>query len=119
VEEINWESLTDAEVERVFRAIDESELEIRKSNRAVVCQLVEAGLRVFEITALQLSDIRLHREGAIRVFGGKSEPPREIPISGPLFAALRDHVSVHRCSLEKPAIIHQRLKTATSLLIYI
>jgi integrase len=92
-DELNWESLTDAEVERVFRAIDESEPEIRKRNRAVVCLLVEAGLRVSEITALQMSDIRLHRAGAIRVFGGKSEPPREIPISKPLFAALREHVA--------------------------
>jgi integrase len=92
-DEFNWESLTDTEVERVFRAVDGFELGIRKRNRALICLLVEAGLRVSEITALQLSDLQLHSAGVMRVFDRKSEPPREIPISVPLFAALRDHIA--------------------------
>src|SRR2546422_6733343 len=92
-DEFNWENLTEAEVERVFGAVDASELGVRKRDRALVCLVVEAGLRASEITALQLSDIQLHRAGVVRVFGGKSEPPREIQISAPLFAALRDHIA--------------------------
>src|SRR2546427_11040611 len=46
--EFNWESLTDAEVERVFRAVDRFELGVRKRNRALICLLVEAGLRASE-----------------------------------------------------------------------
>src|SRR3989441_262936 len=91
-DEFNWESLTDAEVERVFRAVDGFELGVRKRNRALICLLVEAGLRASEITALQVSDVQLHNAGVVRVFGGKSEPPREIQISARLFAALRDHI---------------------------
>ena len=92
-DEFNWESLTDAEVERVLRAVDGFELGVRKRNRALICLLVEAGLRASEIAALQLSDVALHSAGIVRVFGGKSEPPREIQISAPLFAALRDHIA--------------------------
>jgi len=92
-DEFNWESLTEAEVERVFRAVDASELAVRQRNRALVCVLVEGGLRASEITALQLSDIQLHRPGVVRVFGGKLEPPREIQISVPLLTALRDHIA--------------------------
>ena len=91
-DEFNWESLTDAEVERVLRAVDGFELGVRKRNRALICLLVEAGLRASEIAALQLSDVALHSAGIVRVFGGKSEPPREIQISARLFAALRDHI---------------------------
>ena len=39
-----------------------------------------------------MSDVQLHNAGVVRVFGGKSEPPREIQISARLFAALRDHI---------------------------
>jgi integrase len=89
-DEFNWESLTDAEVQRVFRAVDGFELGLRKRNRALICLLVEAGLRASEITALQVSDVQLHSAGVVRVFAGKSEPPREIQIAAPLVATLRD-----------------------------
>ena len=64
--EFNWESLTDAEVERVFRAVDRFELGVRKRNRALICLLVEAGLRASEITALEVSDVQLHSAGVVR-----------------------------------------------------
>jgi integrase/recombinase XerC len=95
-DEFNWESLIDAEVERVLRSIDGFEVGVRKRNRALVCLLVEGGLRASEITGLQVSDVQLHSAGVIRVFGGKSEPPREIQISAPLFSALRNYIASMR-----------------------
>jgi site-specific recombinase XerD len=94
-DELNWQSLTEAEVERLFRAVDESEIEVRKRNRALTYLLLEAGIRSAEIMALQPSDIQLHRPGLIRVFAGKSELPREIQITETLFPVLRDHIAAN------------------------
>src|SRR4051812_46729712 len=64
--------LTDAEVHALLRAAGASTHGLARRNYALVQLLVQAGLRIGEVSALRLSDIVLRdRTGSVRVRHGK------------------------------------------------
>ena len=87
--------LTDAEVHALLRAAGASTHGLARRNYALVQLLVQAGLRIGEVSALRLSDIVLRdRTGSVRVRHGKGLKDREVPLNTAVRRALRQYLEL-------------------------
>lgn len=66
-------------------------------DRAIVVLLLYTGLRLGELAALDLADTRLSaRKGVVVVRAGKGDSYREVPLNGPVRAALESWLELRR-----------------------
>ena len=88
--------LTDPEVHALLRAAGASSHGLAARNYAMVQLMLQAGLRVGEIAALQVGDAILgDRSGTVRVRHGKGLNARDVPLNAMARRALRQHLN--RC----------------------
>ncbi|MFQ6057539.1 MAG: tyrosine-type recombinase/integrase [Anaerolineae bacterium] len=111
-------TLSPTEVERLMEAVQEGRSSLISRDRAILQLLLRAGLRVGELVALRLSDVKLSSEGGILTVRGKVanarrtttqvigslEPPasvredgtepRQIPLDAATCQALRQYLSL-------------------------
>ncbi len=66
-------------------------------DRAIIVLLLYTGLRLGELAALDLADTRLSaRKGIVVVRAGKGDSYREVPLNGPVRAALESWLEIRR-----------------------
>ena len=76
------DSLTESETQALLRAAGLSSHGLGARNYAMVQLILQTGLRVGELAALQLSDVTVNaRSGSIRVAGGTGLRTREVPLN--------------------------------------
>ncbi len=86
-------ALTDGEVHALLRAAGASSHGLAARNYALVQLMLQAGLRVGEVAALQASDITMNdRSGSVRVRHGKGLKAREVPLNATARRALKQHL---------------------------
>jgi site-specific recombinase XerD len=102
--------LTDAEVHALLRAAGASTHGLARRNYALVQLLVQAGLRIGEVSALRLSDIVLRdRTGSVRVRHGKGLKDREVPLNTAVRRALRQYLELRPgASAQDPLFLSSR-----------
>lgn len=82
--------LTAVEVHGLLRAAGTSSHGHARRDYALVQLLVQTGLRVGEVSALRIADIKLReRTGSVRVRDGKGRKEREVPLNATARRALR------------------------------
>ena len=92
--------ITVEEVARLLDAIDPATT-LGRRDRAIFELLYGAGLRISELTGLDVDDVD-PQEGAVRVTG-KGGKQREVPIGGSAAAAVADYLTAARPELAAPA----------------
>lgn len=80
---------------QINKASSTFELKLAIRDRAVVALMAYAGLRVFEVCALDISDVVIsERKGTVTVRKGKGEKQRRIPLCNEARRALSEQVRV-------------------------
>lgn len=75
-------ALDPKEVHALLSAAGQSPHRLAKRNLAIVHLLLQTGLRIGELTQLQIQDITLYaRSGTVKVASGKGRKQREIPLN--------------------------------------
>jgi len=86
-------ALSEEEQRALLRAAEAS----KPRDRAIVVLLLYTGLRLGELAALDLADTRLSaRKGVVVVRAGKGDSYREVPLNGPVRAALESWLEIRR-----------------------
>ncbi len=86
-------ALSEEDQRDLLRAAEAS----KPRDRAIVVVLLYTGLRLGELAALDLADTRLSaRKGLVVVRTGKGDSYREVPLNGPVRAALESWLEVRR-----------------------
>jgi integrase/recombinase XerC len=97
--------LTDIEIHALLRAAGASSHGLAARNYAVVQLMLQAGLRVGEVAALEVADITMNdRSGSVRIRQGKGLKAREVPLNATARRALKQHLE-HRRALRKDAAL--------------
>ena len=85
--------LTDIEIHALLRAAGASSHGLAARNYAVVQLMLQAGLRVGEVAALEVADITVNdRSGSVRIRQGKGLKAREVPLNATARRALKQHL---------------------------
>ncbi|MFL5281134.1 MAG: tyrosine-type recombinase/integrase [Rhodopila sp.] len=88
--------LTDSEIHALLRAAGASSRGLAARNYAVVQLMLQAGLRVGEVAALEVADITMNdRSGSVRIRQGKGLKAREVPLNATARRALKQYLE-HR-----------------------
>jgi site-specific recombinase XerD len=83
-------ALSESETQALLRAAGQTRHGLAKRNYALVTLLLESGLRVSEVCALQLGDLNLRdRSGRVRVGEGQGCKQRDVPLNSNARRALR------------------------------
>jgi site-specific recombinase XerD len=81
--------LVEPEVHMLLRVAGQSRHGLAKRNYALVQLMIQAGLRVGEVAALSLADVRIReRSGIVRIRQGKGRKEREVPLNATARRAL-------------------------------
>ena len=85
--------LTDVEVHALLRAAGASSHGLAARNYAMTQLMLQAGLRVGEVAALQVADVSMSdRSGSVRIRHGKGLKAREVPLNATVRRALKQHL---------------------------
>jgi integrase/recombinase XerC len=85
--------LTDIEIHALLRAAGASSHGLAARNYAIAQLMLQAGLRVGEVAALQVADITTNdRSGRVRIRHGKGLKAREVPLNATVRRALKQHL---------------------------
>lgn len=85
--------LTDIEIHALLRAAGASSHGLAARNYAIAQLMLQAGLRVGEVAALQVADITTNdRSGSVRIRHGKGLKAREVPLNATVRRALKQHL---------------------------
>jgi site-specific recombinase XerD len=85
--------LTDVEVHALLRAAGASSHGLAARNYALVQLMLQAGLRVGEVAALQVADVTMNdRSGNVRIRHGKGLKARDVPLNATVRRALKQHL---------------------------
>lgn len=97
--------LTDIESHALLRAAGASSHGLAARNYALVQLMLQAGLRVGEVAALQVGDIAMNdRSGSVRIRQGKGPKAREVPLNATARRALKQYLE-HRQAPGKSAAL--------------
>lgn len=81
--------LVEPEVHRLLQAAGQSVHGLAKRNYALVQLMLQTGLRVGEVAALSIADVRIReRSGLVRIRQGKGRKEREVPLNATARRAL-------------------------------
>ena len=85
--------LLDGEVHALLRAAGASSHGLARRNYALVQLMIQTGLRVGEVAALQIADLTVHdRSGSVHVRHGKGLKDREVPLNATARRAVRQYL---------------------------
>jgi integrase/recombinase XerC len=91
--------LTDADAHALLRAAGASSHGLAARNYAIVQLMLQAGLRVGEVAALQVADIiTSDRSGSVRIRHGKGLKARDIPLNATVRRALKQFLEARHPS---------------------
>jgi integrase/recombinase XerC len=89
--------LTDLEAHALLRAAGASSHGLAVRNYAMVQLMLQAGLRVGEVAALQVADLSMNeRSGSVRIRHGKGLKAREVPLNASARRALKHYLEERR-----------------------
>ena len=102
--------LTDAEAHALLRAVGASSHGLAARNYTLVQLMLQAGLRVGEVAALQLGDVSLHeRSGVVRIRHGKGLRARDVPLNATARRALKHALDQrHALAVGDPLFVSSR-----------
>ena len=102
--------LTDAEAHALLRAAGASPHGLAARNYALGQLMLQAGLRVSEVAALQLADVGLHeRSGVVRIRHGKGLKAREVPLNATARRAVKQALDGrHMPATSEPLFLSRR-----------
>jgi integrase/recombinase XerC len=105
--------LSDIEVHALLRAAGASSHGLAARNYAMVQLMLQAGLRVGEVAALQVADIIMSdRSGSVRIRHGKGLKAREIPLNATARRALKHYLEDRQTSDKDAALFVSSRDTA-------
>ena len=105
--------LTDIEVHAILRAAGASSHGLAARNYAMVQLMLQAGLRIGEVAALQIADITMNdRSGIVRVRHGKGLKAREAPLNATARRALKQHLERRQASAKDAPLFISSRETA-------
>ena len=80
---------------RLLRAVEQEKNEFKQArDRAIILMMLGAGLRVEEVTNLELTDIAVNcRSGSVAVRQGKRDKYREIPLNKDVREAVKEYLA--------------------------
>jgi site-specific recombinase XerD len=105
--------LTDAEVHALLRAAGASSHGLATRNYALTQLMLQAGLRVGEVAALQVADLTMNdRSGSVRIRHGKGLKAREVPLNATARRALKQHLEGRQASGKDAALFVSSRETA-------
>ena len=91
--------MTDTEIHGLLRAAGGSSHGHAARNYALVQLMLQAGLRVGEVAALQVSDLAISdRSGSVRIRHGKGLKARDVPLNATARRALRQYLDTRQAS---------------------
>jgi integrase/recombinase XerC len=94
--------LTDGDVHALLRAAGASSHGLAARNYALVQLMLQAGLRVGEVTTLRIADITISdRSGSVRIRHGKGLKAREVPLNATARRALKPFLEGRPTSSKK------------------
>jgi integrase/recombinase XerC len=99
--------LADIEIHALLRAAGASSHGLAARNYALVQLMLQAGLRVGEVAALQIADISISdRSGSVRIRQGKGLKAREVPLNATARRAVKQHLKHRQASSKSAAGAH-------------
>ena len=105
--------LADVEVHAILRAAGASSHGLAARNYAPVQLMLQAGLRIGEVAALQIADITMNdRSGIVRVRHGKGLKAREAPLNATARRALKQHLERRQASAKDAPLFISSRETA-------
>lgn len=105
--------LTDPEVHALLRAAGASTHGLAARNYALVQVMLQAGLRVGEVAALQVADITLgDRSGSVRIRDGKGLKARDVPLNATARRALKQYLGTRPAPAKEGALFVSSRGTA-------
>ena len=105
--------LTDIEAHALLRAAGASSHGLAARNYAIAQLMLQTGLRVSEVAALQIADITMHdRSGSVRVRHGKGLKAREVPLNATVRRALKQHLEERQAPSKDAALFVSSRETA-------
>ena len=105
--------LTDIEMHALLRAAGASSHGLAARNYALVQLMLQAGLRVGEVAALQAGDITMgDRAGGVRIRQGKGLKARDVPLNATARRALRQHLEHRQAPGKATALFVSSRETA-------
>jgi len=105
--------LTDVESHALLRAAGASSHGLAARNYAIVQLMLQAGLRVGEVAALEVADITMNdRSGSVRIRQGKGLKAREVPLNATARRALKQHLEHRLAPRTNQALFVSRRDTA-------
>ena len=97
--------LTDSELHALLRAAGASSHGLATRNYALAQLMLQAGLRVGEVAALQIADIIMNdRSGSVRIRQGKGLKAREVPLNATARRSLKQHLERRQASGKDAAL---------------
>ena len=92
---------------------DRSHHGLAARNYAIAQLMLQTGLRVSEVAALQVADITMHeRSGSVRVRHGKGLKAREVPLNATVRRALKQHLEERQAPSKDAALFVSSRETA-------
>jgi integrase/recombinase XerC len=86
-------SLTNKEIHALLRVAGQSLQGLSKRNYAVIQILLQTGMRIGEITSLQIRDLVLHdRSGYAKIIDGKGRKYREVPLNATARRTIKEYL---------------------------
>jgi len=105
--------LTDSEAHALLRAAGASSHGLASRNYALVQLMLQAGLRVGEVVALQRGDITMNdRSGTVRIRQGKGLKAREVPLNATSRRALKQYLEHRQAPGKNAALFISSRETA-------
>jgi len=105
--------LTDVEVHALLRAAGASSHGLAARNYAMTQLMLQAGLRVGEVAALQVGDVTMSdRSGSVRIRHGKGLKAREVPLNATVRRALKQHLDQRQTPGQDAALFVSSRETA-------
>jgi integrase/recombinase XerC len=105
--------LTDIEAHALLRAAGASSHGLAARNYAMVQLMLQAGLRVGEVAALQVADLSMsERSGSVRIRHGKGLKARDVPLNASARRALKQYLEERRLSGQDAALFVSSRDTA-------
>ncbi len=105
--------LTDVEVHALLHAAGASSHGLAARNYAMVQLMLQAGLRVGEVAALQMADVSMSdRSGSVRIRHGKGLKGRDVPLNATVRRALKQHLDQRKAPGQNAALFVSSRETA-------
>jgi integrase/recombinase XerC len=109
-------SLTNKEIYALLRVAGQSPQGLAKRNYAIVQTLLQTGMRVGEMTHLQIRDLVLHdRSGYAKIIDSKGHKYREIPLNSNARRAIKEYLETRDTLAPEDYLFASKRKTPITI----